>query len=212
MKTVLLILALSAAAFAQDLSPTILAGPTISVGTLTVSVPSVTVTIADQGSSPMQLITGVKVATATLLDATSCNETDTDESVDNSMVYQRINSLTTQSLTLYDSQVVSRVLTVFQDKSVYQKLFRAGPAASTVGVILTTALHLNPMLSLSLAIAPQIYSAILPVVHSPEDLQALIADIVPQNAGGKLAGHSCRSGLVIARTTAPVTTEVIRVQ
>lgn len=175
---------------------------------------SITATIVNQGADPISLLAGSKVKSATLLDLTVCNESQTaDASVDNSMVYQRVNSRSTQALTLYDSRVVSRVLAVFQDHNIYAKLFRGGAAASTVGVILTTALKLNPELSLAIAIAPQIYGAILPVIHSPEDLMALAADVVQQNTGGQLAGHSCRSGLVIARTAlAVVKTEVITVQ
>jgi hypothetical protein len=176
---------------------------------------SVKVTIVDQGADPISLLTGTTVKSATLVDLTVCNESGTaDASVDNSMIYQRINSLTTLNpgLTLYDSRVVALVLSVFEDKNVYAKLFKGGSAASTVGVILTTALKLNPIATTALAVAPLIYSAILPVVHSPEDLQALASNIVQQNTGGQLAGHSCRSGLAIARTSAAVKTEVITVQ
>jgi hypothetical protein len=214
MKTLTLLALCAAAAFAQTPTPP----PAPASGAYAPAPaglaikPHVTVTIVDQGIAPMQLVTGVKIATATLLDATSCNETETDEVVDNSMVYQRINSGTAQVLTLYDSQVVADVLTVFQDKNVFAKLFRGGAAASTVGVILTSALKLNPITSVALAIAPQIYSAVLPIIHSAEDLRTLINNIVPQNSGTKLAGHSCRSGLVVARTSAPVRTEVIPVQ
>lgn len=234
MKTLSLLLFVLAplAAFAQEvpapgLTPTPVLSPLITTamiadGAITpaklASAPaagSVKATIADQGADPISLLTGTTVKSATLLDLTVCNESATaDASVDNSLVYQRIDTLAVLNpgLTLYDSKVVSRVLAVFQDKNVYAKLFRGGAAASTVGVILTTALKLNPAVSLALAIAPQIYSAILPVVHSPEDLQSLATDIVQQNTGGQLAGHSCRSGLVIARYAGGVKTEVVTIQ
>jgi hypothetical protein len=175
--------------------------------------PHVTVTIADQGIAPLNMLTETKVGGTRLLDATTCNETDTDELVDFAMVYQRINSGSDQQLTLYDSQVVTRILGVFQDRNVFSKLFKSGTAASSVAAIVTAAFRVDPMIGAALQIAPQIYGAILPVIHSRADIAALAADILPQNAGVKLAGHSCRAGLVVARTfAAAIRTQVLLVQ
>jgi hypothetical protein len=174
--------------------------------------PLITVTIVDQGPEPISLVTGAKIKTATLLDATVCNETPDDQQIDNALLYQRINTRTTQGVTLYDSQVVVRVLAVFQDKDIYAKLFKAGAAAASITAVLTTAFHTNPLLSTALQIGPGIYQAILPVVHSPQDLQQLASDVLSQASGGKLAGHSCRAGLVIARANGQIKTEVITVQ
>jgi DNA-binding CsgD family transcriptional regulator len=172
-----------------------------------------TVTIVDQGTEPVTSIVGRKISIARLLDATVCNESDADVTVDNAMLYQRVNSRTTQALTLYDSQVVVRILSVFQDKDIYARLFRGGKAAATVAAILLGSKSLlGPVASAALLVGPQIYEAVLPVVHSPQDLQQLANDIVNQSTGGKLASHSCRAGLVIARTTAAVKTETLGVQ
>jgi hypothetical protein len=173
----------------------------------------VTVTIADLGAAPLNLLTETRLGGTRLLDATVCNETDSDELVDFAMVYQRINSGSTQGLTLYDSQLVTRVLAVFQDRNLFAKLFKTGTAASSVAAIITAAFRLDPVIGAALQIAPQIYGAILPVIHSPADIAALSADILQQNSGVKLAGHSCHAGLVVARTfAASVRTEVLLVQ
>jgi hypothetical protein len=172
----------------------------------------VSATIADQGPDVINLVTGTKVKTATLLDLTACNETDSDQLIDNSMLYQRINARNVQGITLYDSKVVTLVLSVFQDRNVYAKLFKGGQAAATVTAILLLAFKLNPVAAAALLIAPEIYQAVLPVIHSPVDLAALSADILQQNTAVKLAGKTCHAGLVIGRTSATVLTEVLTVQ
>jgi hypothetical protein len=172
--------------------------------------PVLTVTLADQGAAPMNLVVGTKVATATLLDLTVCNETGADVVADTSRIYQRVDA--GGSVVLYDSKLVALVLTVFQDKNVYAKLFRGGVSASAVVGILLVAFKASPVLASAMLAAPLIYQAVLPVIHSPVDLTALSASVLQQNVSVNLAAHACYAGLAVAKTTGSVATQVITVQ
>jgi hypothetical protein len=198
-------LLLTSAAFAQTV-----AAPNESI---LAPVGSITVTIVNQGADVINTVTGKTVPGATLLDATVCNEGAAQVTIDNAMVYQRVNSRTTQGLTLYDSQVVTQVLAIFQNSNIFAKLFKAGNAMSSVSSILQLAFKFSPVIGAAMQVAPSIYTAVLPVIHSPSDIAALSASIIQQSVGGVIAGHSCRSGIVVAKTSlAAVKTEVLTVQ
>lgn len=175
----------------------------------------VTVSITDQGATALKTVVGQTPPAYTILDATACNETDTDANIDNATIYERINTRTTQPLQLIDSQIVVRVLAVFQDRGIYAKLFRGGQAGITIGALLVNAFKSSPWgqaLALGATLIPGIYEAVLPVVHSQQDLSDLAADILPQSQGGKMAAHSCKASIVVAHFTVPIKTELITVQ
>jgi hypothetical protein len=176
-----------------------------------ITCPSVTASISDQGADVIRQATGHTTKTATLVAVRACNETAEDVNVSVSRIYRQIEN-GGQKPTLYTSDVIAALLDVFQQRDVYNRLFKAGSAATQVIAILTTAFKvISPQLATALLVAGPVYQAILPVIHDPRDLRDLAKQIMQENTTMVLSKYDCHTGLVIARVPS-INHEVVTIQ